>query len=324
MSPTDAGNYQIRSLKLATDMPALLQLIEAVNQADNINEQISESSLLAEIEWHGNDPEQDRWVIETPEITNTFLGHAWIFAQTIQRSFIHVAIHPDYRRQGLGSALLKTALERAVLKKVKQVVAVVEVGMAPAEAFLSHHGFVVAGYDRVFTAPGNEFLPAVTWPSGFKVRSLAEFQDVALYVKALNLCYSVLWGHAQNTRPTRVEDFSKAIESYPEYYNPQCMLVVFDEENNVCGVCSGTFQQNPESQSSVKLIDSPAIAPAYWSTKLIKPLVLAIMQRLNTFGEGDFRLETWGDSDTAVSVYEDIGFTLVDGGLEAEYLLEGF
>lgn len=319
-----SGGIRIRPFRLASDVQPMLQLLEAIEEIDQLEQEISESALRAEFEWHGHEPELDRWIVESAEDKDAFLGYAWTFSQTNFRSVLHVAVHPHFRRQGVGSALLVEALERARAVGATQVVTLAESDNIAANAFLKRHGYIAAGHNRFMSAPAAVPLPLAVWPPGFKVRSLTEFRDISYFVEAANACYSTMWGHTQNTVQSTVEGYLKSVEEYPDYFNPDGMLVVFDARDNVSGICSGYVETDSESGRSIKIIDSPAIVPTYQSLNLLRPLVLTTMHWLNSLAGGDFRLETWGDSETAVAVYQDIGFTLLPHGFETEYLLEEF
>jgi ribosomal protein S18 acetylase RimI-like enzyme len=315
-------DIQIRPFDRASDIPALLRLIQAVEDVDQTGQDSSEESLRAEFEWMGHDPQSDRWVAAETGKEDCLLGHSWTFSQTPARSILHIAVLPAARRQGIGSALLCTALDRIASKGARQAVSVAEVDNLAASAFLRNRGFEVAGYNRFFTADAAADLPAPRWPGGYKALPLSQFRDLAYFVEAANACYSTMWGHAQNTKPSTVEGYQQSMANYPEYFNPDGMFVVFDERDSVCGLCLGNLEQGGQERHQAKIIDSPAILPERQPEELLRPLVLTCMHWLNTLSDGEFRLETWGDSESAVSVYSDLGFTLLPHGLEAEFLLE--
>lgn len=47
--------------------------------------------------------------------------------------------------------------------------------------------------------------------------------------------------------------------------------------------------------------------------------MLACLRWLNGLAPGDYRLETWGDSEEAVAIYRELGFVVEDDTVE--YLL---
>jgi GNAT superfamily N-acetyltransferase len=315
-------DLQIRPFEPASDIPALLGLIKAVEQVDQTGQDSSEESLRAEFEWIGHEPQSDRWVAVKAGDEDHLLGHAWTLSQTPVRSILHIAVLPAVRRQGIGSALLRAVVDRIAAKGARQAVSVVEIDNMAASAFLYKSGFEIAGYNRFFTADAAVKLPPPHWPAGYRALSLSQFQDLAYFVEAANACYSTMWGHTQNTKPSTIEEYQESMAQYPAYFNPNGMFVVFDERDNVCGLCLGNLEQEGQEGHQAKIIDSPAIVPGRRLDELLPPLVLACMHWLNTLSDGEFRIETWGDSETAVSVYNDLGFTLLPHGLEAEFLLE--
>lgn len=318
------NNYRIRNFRLAADVQPLLTLIREIFAADQPGQLISENALRVEFEWIGHDPENDRWIIEAEDGPNRFLGHAWTFSQTKRRSVFHIAVHPKFRRRGLASALLPLILDRARALASDQLVAIAESDDAAADAFLLKNQFAPAGQNRFMIAQAASSRPLPVWPDGFQLLSLTEFKDVALYVEALNACYSDMWGHAQNTVPTTVDSYTRIMEEYPDYFNPDGMFLLFDADGRVSGLCAARVQFDPEPGQTGKTIDSPAIIPAYRSLPLLSPLTLTVMRWLDGQAEGDIRLDTWGDSPSAEDVYTSLGFRLLPDGLETEYLRQTF
>src|SRR5512135_2883915 len=98
---TEGGIMPIRDFDPHTDYPRLAALyaaIEAVDQTGMVD--ASEEAIRKE---HVD----QRWIMDTPK---GLLAHGDMVAQPPTRVFMSVAVHPQARRQGIGSALLQHGL----------------------------------------------------------------------------------------------------------------------------------------------------------------------------------------------------------------------
>ena len=69
----------IRSFKVEEDMPHFIRLCTEIEAVDQAGTDTSETALQAELAWRGHDPEKDRWVVETANQPDVFLGYAAAF-----------------------------------------------------------------------------------------------------------------------------------------------------------------------------------------------------------------------------------------------------
>jgi GNAT superfamily N-acetyltransferase len=299
------------------DIPSLVTLRTEIEAVDQVGTNTSEAAVQSQMKWLGHDPSKDRWVAVSPDVPEKFIGHAWIFAQSPQRSILSVSVHPAWRHKGLGSFLFNQALIRAKELGAIQIVASTEANNVVGDAFLKHHGFSAVGHNRFLFAPGEMIYTKPIWPAGYVVRSFTEVNDLSVLVDACNRCYRDMWGHRENTEPLTEEFYNELMKQYPDLFPPEGIFLVFGPDKRVVGVCCCRMEDGQ------KAIDSPAIIPELRQLDLLHPLVLAAMHWLNTKSEGDFQLQTWGDSDHAVEIYRELGFTLEDKNHSIEYLWNG-
>jgi len=310
-------SFHIRAFKPEEDIPSLVNLRAEIEAVDQVGTNTSEAAVQAQMKWRGHDPSRDRWVVETTEAPGRFLGHAWIFAQSPTRSILSVAVHPAWRRRGLGSSLLQKALHRADETGAHQLVSATEANNTAGRTFLEVNHFFEVGHNRFLSAPSIAPLPAVEFPSGFTLQSFETINNLSLLVKACNECYRDMWGHRENTEASTEGFYSDMMQDDPEYFPPAGIFILFAPDHRVAGV---SFCRMEAGQ---KIIDSPAIVPAFHTPGLLRYLVLASMHWLNNQAEGDIQLQTWGDSENAVQVYKELGFTLDENNHVIEYLLAG-
>jgi ribosomal protein S18 acetylase RimI-like enzyme len=305
--------YVIRLFQRDKDFAGLVQLrmdIEAVDQAGN---ELDEAAVIETLNWPGHDPQKDRWVIESPENPAKLVGHAWARMQSQERTIVYVAIHPEWRRNGLGSVLLDRALIRAREQGAKHVTAAVDIKNNGAREFLLHHGFNQAGDNRFMQAPAGIPLAEPHWPTGYTVRNYAEVRDLSTLVKAFARSYGDMWGHRENTRGAMNEDYlAKRMEQSPERYIPEGIFIAFGPDGEIAGVCMGILGAKAEGDNEVqtKTVDAPGVIPEHRHLRLQRPLALTAMRWLQGYGPGPIDLESYGDKEEAIEIYREIGFVL--------------
>jgi mycothiol synthase len=325
MSTTFKSSLSIRNFNPDTDIPALARLMTEIELVDKIGNHTSEEAVRSQMRWRGHDPRQDRWLAEAAVAPDGMpVGYAWEFAQSTRRSFVYTAVHPMWRRQGIGQALMQKAIKRSQEKGAEQVITETEINNQAGSAFLRNLGFAPVAHTRFFDAPANLALPEPEWPEGFRGRAMTGDEELPLLVEASNRCYSDLWGHMENSQPVTLEFFQDLIQRRPGYIINEGTFLVFGPDDRIVGLCPTHVGPEDPEQPEVrqKVLDAPGIAPELRSRGLYRPLLLTAMHWLDAQVYGPFRLETWGDPEEAVQAYFDLGFTLEPQNHNVVYLLQ--
>jgi GNAT superfamily N-acetyltransferase len=210
-----AGPFIFRhySLEPDRDFYRLARLLQQVEDYDQDGEDVSEPALLASLEWHGHDPQKDRWLAFDRDHLDEAIGYAIIFTQSPQRATLHVAVRPDWRRRGLGQALFQRSLERARHLGVRQILSNTNAKNTAAVAFLQHQGFQLAGEAWSLHLPAGRPVAVPEWPAGCTARRYVESPDLSLLAGLLNRCYADRWGHTENI-PEAVDEARVARSEY--------------------------------------------------------------------------------------------------------------
>lgn len=297
------------------DLFRLLRLYNEIEAYDHDPNPSTEADLRAHLNWQGHDPAHDRWVVAAPDDSDRLIGYGRVFAQSSARTVVWILIHPDWRRQRIGTLLLQRALERAREQGATHVTSTTIVEDVIGTAFLAHNHFSAAGDNWSLLAPQDLPAESPCWPVGYTLRTYAEVQHLPTLVEVLNRCYSDMWGHRENTPGAMNEQYlSQAMIRRPELYIPEAMFIVFAPDGSVAGFCRAEFEV--QGTAKLKIVDGPGVVPEHRPQCLQRPLALAAMQWLNSRQSGPVTLYAWGDSAKTVEIYQELGFVLQEHWIE--------
>lgn len=279
----------MRQFRPDTDLLPLVRLLTEVEAADRDGEDTSESAQRAWMNGPNHDPRQDRWVIESPDQPDGLIGYGAIYTPTSERAAIYVAVHPAWRRRGLGSALLECVLNRAR-----------ESGRSYASVYANEHN-AAAGIP----------LEEVVWPAGYFMRTYAEVQQVSTWVEAINRSYEDLWGHGENTPGTATEEkFASRVPGW----NQESMFLAFAPDGKVAGFCQMFLNTEHVAETlggAADYLNGPGVVPEHRGQGLYRPLILTAMHWQRAHSSRAITLELYGEDEQTVAIYQAVGFTLL-------------
>jgi mycothiol synthase len=289
------SDFLIRHYVPENDVTALSHMLTEVESIDRDGEEKSEEFLRSMLEWPNFEPDQNVWIAESE---GKFVGFCQILPRLESDSSIYVVVHPDQRRKGLGSELLKFVLSRAHETGSKKILVYANAKNSASNAFLNHHGFEVAGTSGVMVTSGSEF-PRAEMPPGYSLHRFPEFGDPQLVIQALDTCYKDMVGHRQNVT---------SADRYINYYGEEGIHLLFDETKTLIGVCAGKPQGKTDERGLSHLLDAPGLIKEYRPRGFQRLLTLAVMNWLREKGQLPITLEYWGDDEKAIEIYRDLGF----------------
>jgi ribosomal protein S18 acetylase RimI-like enzyme len=131
-----------RRFDLQRDLAALVSLLQQVEQADQVGEVVTEAILREQLTWTGQDPALTTWVVTLPGNTS-LVGYGRIQkAAHDENADLHIAVHPSWRRQGIGSHIFARLLERATELGTRALRAYADVQNEEANRFVRTLGFL--------------------------------------------------------------------------------------------------------------------------------------------------------------------------------------
>ena len=218
-------------------------------------------------------------------------------------------VHPEWRRQGLGSTLLHAGIQHANSINATAITAYALPEQGEIRSFLERHNFEIAGFYRDMTLAADKPLPKPNLGS-YTVRTFDQLagdeeDKIDLLLEAANHFWGDLWGH----QTLSSAEGRKTIQDYVlPHYEPEAMVFLFDSEKYI-GYDRVNLSKG-EDESVIGHSDVPGLLPAYRSPELYRELALVGLNWLRARGCGDIKLSSWGDSEETIRAFEDLGFTM--------------
>jgi ribosomal protein S18 acetylase RimI-like enzyme len=217
---------------------------------------------------------------------------------------LYIAVHPSWRRRGIGSQLFSRLLMRASVVHARALRAYVRVENEGARIFVDEQGFAaVSTFTRLSLTVLPPF-PAPSLPEGFTVTSYDQIEQVELYADALSRSYEGYWGHLQMSRDDAA-DFLRSL-------NHAGIFLLFAPNGSIAGTCRAELRENltRERGLTTALIDAPGIAAEYREADLAVPLLLTAIHWLLSERPEILELEAWGEAPSTLARYHALGFTV--------------
>lgn len=300
----------IRNVNMVTDLVPLVNLRNLCAGAGT--EPITLAQQQEKLREPNQHPATDHWVAEETGDSWTLLGQSFGYHTIPERYLAWLEVHPDGRRLGIGSELLKRVIERAKALGADHILinADQDEKNRAAHAFLQAHGFQAKSDVWFMRAPADLAVATPQWPAGYSVRSFNEVQDFAILWQVCFQSYGEQWGHGENSRINRALPPEITMIDWLSAAAPQGenIFLAFDEADNVVGICRGFVGEQKSDRMPTGLIDAPGVVPAYRHVVLQRPLLLTVMQWLRAQGQGALLLSSFGDSAATIQLYDDIGF----------------
>jgi mycothiol synthase len=301
--PESVGSLIYRRFDLQGDLAAVARLLQEIEQADHSGEQVTEATLHEQLTWSGQDPALNNWVVALPE-SASLVGYCLLQkTATDPNADLYVAVHPSWRRQGIGHQLFAHLLERASELEARTLRAYVPVQNKEANLFVCAQGFEpVSTFIRLSLTELPTF-PAPDLPQGFTTRSHDQLERVDLYTEALNRGYEGYWGHVQSTQ--------EEVARFLLHLNHAGIFLLFAPDGTLAGTCRAELSEQftQERGTPTALIDAPGIVARYREAGLALPLLLTVIHWLLPQYPQTLELEAWGEAPGTLALYHALGFT---------------
>ena len=233
------------------------------------------------------------------------MGSAWRAPEN-HVAYLDGAVHPNWRGRGIGGTLLRHALRR--VRELGAPVAGCYAGSQnhASDHFLRRAGFGAISSNTLLRAPGDTHFSEPCWPAGFTLRPYSAVRSIPVLAQTYTLCFEGLWGHNEHVDEEQVAGW------LPDM-NLDSILMLFGPDGTVAGICQADMNVEWTERSGVPTayVDAPGVAPEHRAIGLYLPLLLAALARLHSQSPTTIMLESWGDADETLALYESVGFATV-------------
>lgn len=306
-TPNDTGskasmNFNVRNYK-SEDFEKYCQVYHDNPEFQEEANWISPESLREVLFSPRCTPNKDVLVVESGE---EIMGLSYLIPEPeIDRVILRGIVHPRYRRNGVGLALLRLALKRARELGVTVIQSDVNERNQSAKRLLEANGFrKVRIFHEMQLIIDEQTFNHFT-AEDMQIEELKQGQESFL-TEVQNLCFNGSWGYHPNN-----EDEVKYCLSLKKcsYYD---VLMVYVKES-LAGFCWLTIDPELPTDQNLKKgrIHMMGVTPIYRQTGLGRSLLIAGLLRLISKGINHVELTVDSTNKAAFELYSSVGFIVL-------------
>ncbi len=307
--------FTIRPAELS-DNDAVVALYNA-NRLKTIGEATVEADEFTRA-WseHGFDINQSTRVVVTADDQIVAYTDVWDMLNPPVSPWIGGCVHPDHEGQGLGTAILTWAIERAkqALPRCPQqarfsVRSGLSEGYEPAHHLLTTFGFGVSRHWWIMRIERQKNPPTPLIPKGITIRPMHHPEELEKVIQADDTAFRDHYGYVEHPYAELVAEWKEWIKNDKEF-NPDLWFVAVDDATKkfagIC-LCRHTIDNIPQRAH----VDSLGVVPQYRK----QGLGLAILQTsFNALWALDKQEITLGVDATSIAgatrLYEKAGMSI--------------
>jgi mycothiol synthase len=226
--------------------------------------------------------------------------HLDVFGDADGNEVAELAVHPDHRRRGVGTALVEAVADRAKPVRIWS-----HGGHPGAEALAARLGYRKVRELLRLRRPLDDTLPAPVLPDGVTLRSFVPGRDEAAVVYVNHRAFS--WHPEQGAMS--IEDLRQKEEQ--PWFDPAGFLLAIDADERLVG-----FHWTKVHTAELGEVYVVGVDPAAQGGGLGKAITLAGLAHLRDAGLGQVMLYVESDNAAALAVYNRLGFTRWDSDVQ--------
>lgn len=273
--------------------PALVVLLNAIAKA-NSTPVTTEAEQQKQVALYKKYGQFHQWVIQHPQDPDLLIAYGNLFKQSdTPYAEFTLAIHPDFIRENLEVQLLNMIKHEALKQQATYVSALINTQNEHLQLILENQYFKHHGGFRTMELHSTQVVQLSELPTCFSLRKYEEVNDINVLVDIANRGWADLPGHKVTTYETTKQMLEASQET---------IFLLFDTSNQVVGRVGITLENDQG------IVDSPAIVPAQRTPELYKLLVLVGVYDLTKRGCKHVQMYSWGDYDSTIAAYTEIGF----------------
>ncbi len=222
------------------DLPALVELRQAVHPLDHDDQPRTLETVRHEMEWPGLDPVRNIFIAESGD--GRMIGMAKVLLHGNEDIFwCYVTAHPDVREADAGPHLLQAVWDRVLARRDecggRSAWLQTEVNSLAAWqiALMQRGGLNLARYSLEMLRPlVGESIPPLVVPEGIALRTCRHPQDNHAANAAINEAFRDHWASVE------ISDEQRAYVFDSGYVQPEASVVAW-ADNEVVGACYNDF-----------------------------------------------------------------------------------
>ena len=302
---------RVRFFRDDADYEPMAQLIAAAMSADGVPYQPTARNL--QIDMESNDG-MDRFV----DVVLVEADGRHIAGCTVERTVrddtpmykIEGAVHPDFRRRGLGQWLFEWSIERSKARAAVEDPGVhvkltswTEDASVGNVVLLQKTGFVPVRHFFLMRREGLDDIPEAPLPDGLEIRPVEEGHRRAILV-AENEAFRDHWGHREMTESTVTSTFAR-----PEV--DTALWVVAWDGDEIAGVVQNWIWPDENERLGIQRgwLEHISVRRPWRRRGLARAITAASLVRLREVGMTDAMLGVDSENaNGALGLYEGLGF----------------
>jgi len=304
----------LRPYRSSDDAPAITEVMNAEWAHDGVAARVTVEQKLAEYAHisEGFDPQRDLTLAESDGRVVGYAVRGWYDVNdSHQRAYrVDGAVHPDWRRRGVGRRLLSQSMRLAAeladghdTPRARSFASVSHAGQAGDEALLASAGFAPARYFFDMVRPTLDEIPQIPLPDGLEVRP-ASAADARAVWQADVEAFRDHWGGYDDS-----EESLRRFLDEPEF-DPSLWVVAWDGNEIAGGVINAIYpEENRQLEQQRGWLDSVFTRRPWRRRGLARALIARSLSVLREAGMTSAVLDVDADNPTgALGLYESVGF----------------
>ncbi|MFC1972166.1 GNAT family N-acetyltransferase [Chloroflexota bacterium] len=292
---TDSA-YIIRNYQ-PSDFTQYNRLYRETEQIEPAEQYPSSQSLREQLCYPNYPPEENLFVVET---ATDIVGYMDVTSEMqIGRTILNCLIYPEYRRQGLASTLLVSALRRVKELGTEVAQVCIRENNSAAQNALLRLGFSPVRHFLQMRVDITELDERETSRAALRCRYLQSGEE-ELLTEIQNISFTGSWGYHPNT----VEEITYRLGL------SQCSphdVVLANNDSRISGYCWTSL--TTESEGQIYMI---GVDPDFQGQGIGRRLLLAGLSHLRSKGCPVAELTVDSQNKAACGLYQSIGFTVRD------------
>ncbi len=279
------------------DFPALANLLNDAARVDSGSttteaEQKDSVTMLQSYGYLG------QWIVDDPNNPNNLIAYVWFFKQaaTPYAEFT-LTIHQNNRERELEKRLLEVVVQEAKSQQASYLYALIDSKNPYLHEALLGQGFRLERGYHAMEMPITTSFPEPVFPEGFSLRTYDQVNDMNIMVDIVNRGWSDLPGH------------KVAGDNNVSWVNQQphdSIFLLFDNEGKIIGSTGTVILEDGSGR-----IDAGGLVPEYRTPALYRSLALVALNYAIKQGCKKVKLESWGDYESTIDTYKQLGFVTV-------------